>query len=131
MVLCSLVPMQREMYKSFVNSKQVCMQLSSSEGKLSPSSFGFINQIKKLYNRECVNVLHRLRRVKTYSKSSSAGIYLLRVNNRNTRTRCEISLKLTVKTPERRHWGHSGVCIVNFQQVSHIVLMFLMLTLSK
>ena len=32
------------------------------------------------------------------------GIYLLKVNNRNTRTRCEICLKLTIKTPERRQW---------------------------
>ena len=32
-----------------------------------------------------------------------AGIYLLKVNNRNTRTRCEICSKLTIKTPERRH----------------------------
>ena len=32
-----------------------------------------------------------------------AGIYLLIVNNRNTRTRCEICSKLTIKTPERRH----------------------------
>ena len=31
-----------------------------------------------------------------------AGIYLLIVNNRNTRTRCEICSKLTIKTPERR-----------------------------
>ena len=31
-----------------------------------------------------------------------AVIYLLIVNNRNTRTRCEICLKLTIKTPERR-----------------------------
>ena len=29
-----------------------------------------------------------------------AGIYLLKVNNRNTRARCEICSKLTVKTPE-------------------------------
>ena len=29
--------------------------------------------------------------------------YLLKVNNRNTRTRCEICSKLTIKTPERRH----------------------------
>ena len=28
--------------------------------------------------------------------------YLLKVNNRNTRTRCEICSKLTVKTPEPR-----------------------------
>ena len=33
-----------------------------------------------------------------------ADIYLLKVNNRNTRTRCEICSKLTIKTPERRHW---------------------------
>ena len=29
-----------------------------------------------------------------------ANIYLLKVNNRNTRTRREICSKLTVKTPE-------------------------------
>ena len=28
-----------------------------------------------------------------------AGIYLLKVNNRNSRTRCEIRSKLTIKTP--------------------------------
>ena len=31
-----------------------------------------------------------------------AGIYLLKVNRRNTRTRCEICSKLTIKIPERR-----------------------------
>ena len=31
-----------------------------------------------------------------------AGIYLLKVNNRNTRARREICSKLTIKTPERR-----------------------------
>ena len=30
-----------------------------------------------------------------------AGIYLLKGNNRNTRTRCEICSKLTIKTPKR------------------------------
>ena len=29
-----------------------------------------------------------------------AGIYLLKVNSRNTRKRCEICSKLTIKTPE-------------------------------
>ena len=28
------------------------------------------------------------------------GIYLLKVNNRNTRTKCEICSKFTIKTPE-------------------------------
>ena len=31
------------------------------------------------------------------------GIYLLKVNNRNTGTRCEICSNLTIKTVERRH----------------------------
>ena len=34
-------------------------------------------------------------------------IYMHKGNNRNTRTKCEISLKLTIKIPERRHVGVS------------------------
>ena len=33
-------------------------------------------------------------------KQSPAGIYLLKVNNRNSRKRCEICSKLTIKTIE-------------------------------
>ena len=40
------------------------------------------------------------------------GIYLLKGNYRNTRTRCKICSQLTIKTPEPRHWGLSGVFIV-------------------
>ena len=58
-------------------------------------------------------------------------IYMFKVNNRHTRTRCEICSKLTIKTPERRHWRHSGVFIVNFEHISHFVLVFLLLTLSR
>ena len=56
-----------------------------------------------------------------------AGIYLLKVNNRNTRTRCEICSKLTIKIPERRLWHRSGTFIVNFEHISHLVLVFLLL----
>ena len=35
------------------------------------------------------------------ARSHPVSIYLLKVNNRNTRARCEISPKLTIKTPER------------------------------
>ena len=41
-----------------------------------------------------------------------ANIYLFKVNDRNTRTRCEMCSKLTLKTPKRRHWRHSDVFIV-------------------
>ena len=40
---------------------------------------------------------------KAFLRLFPAGIYLLKVNNRNTRTRCEICLKLTIKTPKRCH----------------------------
>ena len=35
-------------------------------------------------------------------KCLPVGIYLFRVKNGNSRTMCEISSKLTIKTPERR-----------------------------
>ena len=38
------------------------------------------------------------------SKYNPAGNYMLKVNNRNTRTMCEIFSKLTIKIPERGHW---------------------------
>ena len=60
-----------------------------------------------------------------------AGIYLLEVNIRDTRTRCEIYLKLVIKTVERRHWRRYSVFIVNFEHISHLVLVFLLLTLIR
>ena len=51
-----------------------------------------------------------------------AGHYMFKVYNRNTRTRCEICSKLTIKPPERC-W--------NFEHISHIVLKLLLLTLNK
>ena len=57
--------------------------------------------------------------------------YIFKVKNRNNRTRCEICSKLIIKTPERRHWRCSGVFIVNFEHISHLVLLFLSLTLNR
>ena len=59
-----------------------------------------------------------------------AGIYLLKINNRNTRARCETCSEFTIKTPERRQWPRSGVFIVNFEHISYLVLVFLLLTLN-
>ena len=53
-----------------------------------------------------------------------AGNYIFKVNNRNTRKRCEICSKLTINTPERRHRRRSGVFIVNFEHISRLVLVF-------
>ena len=59
------------------------------------------------------------------------GIYLLKVNYRNTRKMYEIYWKLTIKTLQRRHRRRSGVFIVNFELILHIVLVFLLFTLIK
>ena len=56
-----------------------------------------------------------------------AGNYMFKVNNRNTRTRCDICSKLTIKTPEWRQ----NVFIVNFEHTSHLVLVFLLLTFEQ
>ena len=52
-------------------------------------------------------------------------------NNKITRTSCEIYSKLTIKTPERRQWCRFGVFIVIFEHISHLVPVFLLLTLSR
>ena len=36
--------------------------------------------------------------------SSPAGIYMLKVNNRHNRTKCEICSNLIIKTAEPREW---------------------------
>ena len=55
--------------------------------------------------RETVVALHyQISLILLILPYNPAGIYLFKVNNRNTRTRCEICSKLTIKTPERRQW---------------------------
>ena len=46
------------------------------------------------------------------------GIYLLKVDNKNTRTRCEIYSKLIIKTPEPCQWRRYDAFIVNFEHIS-------------
>ena len=47
-----------------------------------------------------------LNTVLNYVSKIPVGNCMFKFNNRNTRTRCEICLKLNIKTPERRHWRH-------------------------
>ena len=58
--------------------------------------------------------------------SFPTGIYQHKVINRNTRARCEICSKLTIKTPERRHWRRSDAFNVKFEHISHLVLVYLL-----
>ena len=67
----------------------------------------------------------------TIPTTNLASNCMFKVNNKNTRTRCEICSKLKIKTPKRRQWRPSGVFIVNFEHISHFVLVFLLLNLSR
>ena len=58
----------------------------------------------------------------TFSKTWPSRQFYIQIINKSTRTRCKIYSKLTIKTPERRHWFRSGVFIVNFEHISYIVL---------
>ena len=62
--------------------------------------------------------------------SSQSAFTCPNYNNRNTRTRCAICLKLTIKTPEQCHWRCSGVFNVTFEYISHVALVFPLLTLN-
>ena len=52
-----------------------------------------------------------------------ANSYLFKVINENTRKRCEICSKLTINTTQRRYDNF----IVNYEHISHLFLVFLLL----
>ena len=60
-------------------------------------------------------------------QSNPADNYMLKVNHRNTRARCEICSKLTIKIPEHQQWSRSYVFIVNFEHILYLILVFLLL----
>ena len=47
------------------------------------------------------------------------------------RRRSQRRILNSLKTPKRRHWHRSGVCIVKFELISHLFLVFLLLALNK
>ena len=57
------------------------------------------------------------------------NIYLLKVNDKNTGKACKKCSKLIIKTVERCHCSSSGFFIVNFEHISHLFLLFLVVLL--
>ena len=98
----------------------VFIRIHSTQGVVVRTAFKitFMNKAvmtSKVFKSEWSQKVSLVKHLRLYP----ASIYLLKVNNRNTRTRCEICSKLTIKTPERRH---------NFELISHLVLVFVWLT---
>ena len=72
-----------------------------------------------------------LRRCEKMLKDLSSQYLLVQSNNRNTKKWCEICSKLTIRTLIRHHKRRCNDFIANFEQITYIVLMFLLLTLSN
>ena len=76
-----------------------------------------VNQLQR-----CVcNPVKHLRWSSLQKNSYRANIYLFKVDYRNTRKRCEICSKLTVKTPERLHWFKNEL---NVNCINVVMLLF-------
>ena len=84
-------------------------------------AYDFIRRFSDIFKgyRKRITDLNGL---KTKGNANPASIYLLKVNYRNSRTRCEIYIKVNSKDNE--------VIIVNFEHISLLVLLFLLLTLN-
>ena len=74
------------------------------------------------FRKECQHELTATITEKLHEKRypAGSGSYLLKFS-RNTRTKCEICSRLTIKTPERCHWR---------EPISYLALVFLFLTLN-
>ena len=86
--------------------------------------------MEKIYKEEMSDEQH-LRGLYKFPKKHilcfypSRYIYMFKVNNGKKKTMCETYPKLPIKSLEWRQWRRSGVLfIVNFEQISHIVLIF-------
>ena len=93
--------------------------LQKREGETLPKCFFIFKQLEKYQNEYYpynINLIRFCRR------TFPANIYLLKVNNRNTRKRCEICSKLTIKTPHdviARPWDKTVLsCIFPFWDIS-------------
>ena len=88
------------MYHITYGKKWVCLVL-----KYFTNTFNSIRKYVDIDKKEEVlepKFKEELHKTVPNQKRFAAGIYLLKVSNRNTGTRCEICSKLTIKIPERR-----------------------------
>ena len=82
----------------------------------------FVSQNTNLNSKICktFKIWQNNRQSFVFSRNIPVGIYLLKVNNNDTRTTPMASL----------WWRRSGIFIVNFEHIPHLVLVFLLLTLN-
>ena len=132
LALSKKIPAEQYLIHIFLRCQKICDKSFIKIFRLSSEIFNifeeFLNDFSKI-GTSFLGILHLA--TKMWNKNDPANIYLFKVSNRNISERCEICSKLTIKTPECWQWRHSGVFIVNFEYISHLFLVFLLLTLNK
>ena len=63
----------------------------------------FQNNLTLLQTERKMNIRYLKKKVWKYFELTLVDFNAIKVNDRNSRKRCEICLDLTIKTPERRH----------------------------
>ena len=58
-------------------------------------------------------------------------IYLFKVNNRKTRKRCDIYFKVNNKNTRTMSLRSFSCFLINFEHISYLFLVFLLLSLNK
>ena len=81
-------------------------------GKVADWTWTFLKTTLVNKRRITLNIIYGGLLITNFQNAYRAGIYLLKVNNRNTIARCEICSKLTIKAPER------CLSIINFEHVN-------------
>ena len=82
------------------------------------------------YDRDLLKEFRSIENDRLY-QTFPANIYVLKVNNRNTRKRCEICSKLTIKTPENVIDVVLLFLLLTWNMFRTFFLVFLLLNLSK
>ena len=75
-----------------------CLSITSKSRSLERC---FLNTFYWVTTRNRIVKSHFKINIKETREYVPASIYLIKINNRNTRKRCEVCLKLTMKIPER------------------------------
>ena len=97
---------------------------------LNQNNVGECRSIIFIVNFECSYIVF-LFQVSSKSGPTTVSIYLFKVNNRNTRKKLEICLRLTTKTVVGSQQHRLGFFVTNFEHVLYFALLFSLLILSK
>ena len=103
-----------ERFAKIVNNKKP-LTTFAKHSTLDVWQFGVLNVPGKLLHK--INKLNQILLDVNYKNAFPTGTYVLKVNKKNTRPRCKIYSKL-------------ASFIVNFESISYLVLVFLLLTLN-